>query len=169
MKEHRQQALGHLHITTSNGFIGKSLIIQRETCPRISCAAWVLLAPSQETGAATQGETTFLFSLSASPHLDWHLTETRWPIPFISSQEEMINTAGQRSSISLDRSTGVFIKPILMSSIHSCGQVSWGRKEKGRKSGEESPTLHNLSSRSPPGISGRPGPALISAAPTNMF
>ena len=54
-------------------------------------------------------------SFFTSLHLDWHLTETCSPIPFISSLKEMINTAGQCSSISLDRSTGVFIKPILMS------------------------------------------------------
>lgn len=82
-----------------------------------------------------------------SLHLDWHLTETCSPVPFISSLKEMINTAGQCSSISLDRSTGVFIKPILMSWIHSCGQVilkkkkknEEGRKKRKRKTKQKSP------------------------------
>lgn len=114
-----------------------------------------------------------------SLHLDWHLTETCSPVPFISSLKEMINTAGQCSSISLDRSTGVFIKPILMSWIHSCGQVilkkkkmkKEGRKEKGKQNkkaqkGEKNPsTSVNCSLE----INRKPGLSLIRASSTSMF
>lgn len=42
----------------------------------------------------------------------WHLTAAL--AAFISSRNEKINTIEDHSSISLDRSTGVFIKAILM-------------------------------------------------------
>lgn len=98
---------------------------------------WVLLIPSWPNPHPRKWIQLWrgLFFSPMSLHLDWHLTEACSPVPFISSLKEMINMARQCSSISLDRSTGVFIKPILMSWIHSCGQVILEKEknEEGRK------------------------------------
>lgn len=40
------------------------------------------------------GLKNIFFFPPVSLHLDWHLTETCWPIPFISSLKEMISAAG---------------------------------------------------------------------------